>query len=72
MSVATLPLCRLGVLELNGIFRIRRTKPERVLGKKLQEVFLVSGNTSIFWNSLLNSTAQLNSIKKVLQGRKHY
>lgn len=72
MSFATLPLCRLGVLELNVTFRIRRTKPERVLGKKLHEVFLVFGNKSIFWNSLLTSTAQLDSIKKVLQGRKHY
>lgn len=72
MSFATLTLCRLGVLELNGIFRIRRTKPERVLGKKLHEVFLVFGNKSIFWKSLLTSTAQLDSIKKVLQGRKHY
>lgn len=72
MSFATLSLC-LGVLELNGIFRIRRTKPERVLGKKLhEEVFLVFGNKSIFWNSLLTFTAQLDSIKKVLQGRKHY
>lgn len=64
MSFATLLFCRLGVLELNGMFCIRRTKPERVLGKKLQEVFLVFGNTSIIWNSLLTFTAQFNSIKK--------
>lgn len=62
MSFATLHLCRLGVLELNGMFCIRRTKPKRVLGRKLQEAILVFGNKSIIWNSLLTFTAQLNSI----------
>lgn len=68
MSFATLLLCRLGVLELNGKFCIRRTKHERVLGKKLHEVFLMFGNTSVFWNSLLPlqlSSTQLKKFSKV-------